>query len=68
MDNGGCEEVCNNDVGGYFCSCAEGETLYLYDGFNGFELRDGEDGTRRGDVFHFNHTCVCKSTILQILM
>ena len=27
--NGGCQQICNNTVGSYFCSCTEGYQLQM---------------------------------------
>ena len=33
VNNGGCDQICNNTYGSYRCTCEEGYTLE-FDGFN----------------------------------
>ena len=51
--------LCAEDPDGtYTCSCAEGYVLFTADGTEGFTIPDNEDGTRDGDMFRLDHTCV----------
>ena len=56
-DIGACTE---DPAGGYTCSCADGYALFTVDGTAGFSIPEGEDGTRAGDLYRINHTCVRK--------
>ncbi|XP_064641378.1 uncharacterized protein LOC135496149 isoform X2 [Lineus longissimus] len=57
-NKGGCGQKCVNSEGSYTCKCDTGFTLFTSDGVNGFNVRSGETGTREGDVYYINHTCV----------
>lgn len=60
-NNGGCQQKCLNNPGGYSCMCNVGFKLFTKDGTSNYFLADGETGLRDGDTYRFNKTCVPKS-------
>ncbi|XP_045207056.2 uncharacterized protein LOC123559381 [Mercenaria mercenaria] len=55
-----CDHNCTNTPGSYECSCNAGYNLYTSAGYNGFDLGNGEDGTKPWHTFHIGHSCVLK--------
>ncbi|RUS91022.1 hypothetical protein EGW08_001239, partial [Elysia chlorotica] len=56
-----CDQLCSNLLGSFECSCTDGYTLFnSVDGVEGYFLPPGEDGTRKGDKYLLNRTCVPK--------
>ncbi|GFO32178.1 fibropellin-1, partial [Plakobranchus ocellatus] len=55
-----CSGTCENFPGGYQCACTEGYSLFDKNGAEDHFLPPGEDGTRLGDVYLINKTCVPK--------
>ncbi|CAD5124417.1 DgyrCDS12702 [Dimorphilus gyrociliatus] len=66
-DKGGCSQICTDDPqGSYACSCSSGYSLFTTNGQSGFTKHPSETGTQRGDLYHYNHTCIpneCKEDI-----
>ena len=60
MTNGGCSDMCNNTVPGYYCTCKPGYVLYTYNGTSGLTIPASETGLLYGDMYYINHTCVSK--------
>ena len=62
MDDGECDQQCNNNDGGYSCACTQpGYVLFSADGTSGYNIPTTyESGTRANDTLYLNHTCVCK--------
>ena len=62
-NNGGCTQVCTNNVGSYACSCDQtGYVLFDVDGKSGYFIQQPDTGNRTGDVYHIGHTCVREYT------
>ncbi|GAB6028275.1 hypothetical protein CHUAL_002455 [Chamberlinius hualienensis] len=59
-NNGGCDHRCSNSAGGFSCSCNNGYELYTANGTAGFNIPLSESGTREGDRYMLNKTCVPK--------
>ena len=60
-NNGGCVGgSCQNQPGSYICQCGTGYALYESNEFQGFNIPTSETGEMPGDVYRFNHTCVCE--------
>ena len=58
--NSGCNQVCTNLIGSYYCSCNTGYVLYKQNGTSGYLIPPVETGTHLGDTFYIDHTCVGK--------
>ncbi|KRX15830.1 Fibropellin-1 [Trichinella nelsoni] len=66
IDKGGCEHLCINRPGKYECSCHPGYELFTKNGQNDMYVHPKESGTRLGDVFGLNKSCIprtCNSLI-----
>lgn len=59
-NNGGCAHRCVNSPGGASCHCHVGHELYTTNGTAGFFIPSTETGTRDGDLYRINKTCVPK--------
>ena len=59
-NNGGCQQKCLNNPGGFNCMCNVGFELYGEDGTSNFNIPESETGLRDGDSFRLNKTCVPK--------
>jgi hypothetical protein len=57
-NNGGCQQKCINNPGGFTCSCNTGFELYKGNGTAGFLIEKSETGERDGDIYQRNKTCV----------
>ncbi|KAL8564073.1 hypothetical protein ACOMHN_034550 [Nucella lapillus] len=62
----GCDDkngFCQAMNGGldYECKCNPGYTLFTQNGISGRYIPSAEDGTRPGDLYYLNHTCVPKT-------
>jgi hypothetical protein len=57
-ENGGCDQKCVNTPGSYSCSCTTGYQLYTQNGTAGFFIEKTETGTKDGDTYQVNKTCV----------
>lgn len=55
-----CDQICENRLGSYQCTCQQGYSLFTANGTNGFYIAPGETGDRPGDLFQINHSCVCE--------
>jgi len=60
LDISNCDGDCTDNDGGYTCTCLLPKVLYTVDGTSGLDLPAGETGLLSTDVYHINHTCVCK--------
>ena len=60
VKNGGCHQKCINSPGGSICACNVGFDLYTQNGTAGFFIDKSETGTRDGDLYRLNKTCVPK--------
>jgi len=58
--NGGCHHKCINSPGSSSCSCNVGFELYTQNGTAEFYIEKSENGTRDGDTYRLNKTCVPK--------
>ncbi|KAG8179313.1 hypothetical protein JTE90_016418 [Oedothorax gibbosus] len=58
--NGGCDQRCINNPGGFNCLCNVGFELYTKNGTSGFYIPESETGTKIGDTYSLNKTCVPK--------
>ncbi|KAG0433549.1 hypothetical protein HPB47_019805, partial [Ixodes persulcatus] len=58
--NGGCDQRCINSPGSFNCLCNVGYDLYTSNGTNGFAIVASETGTKDGDMYRINKTCVPK--------
>ncbi len=56
--NGGCDQRCVNSPGSASCHCNVGYELYTANGTAGFTIPPSETGTRDGDTYRLNKTCV----------
>lgn len=61
-NNGGCQQRCINNAGGFACACDPGYELYTENGTAGFNVADMETGSRDGDLFRVNKTWVIFKT------
>lgn len=61
--NGGCDQRCINSPGSFNCLCNVGYDLYTSNGTNGFAIVASETGTKDGDMYRINKTCVRESNI-----
>ncbi|KAK7873875.1 hypothetical protein R5R35_005737 [Gryllus longicercus] len=57
-NNGGCDQKCINSAGNFSCVCNVGYELYSQNGTAGFNIDGSESGSRDGDVFQLNKSCV----------
>ncbi|KAL7042588.1 hypothetical protein ACKWTF_001212 [Chironomus riparius] len=57
-ENGGCDQKCVNSPGSYSCSCTTGYQLYTQNGTAGFFVEKTETGSKDGDTYQVNKTCV----------
>ncbi|KAK7506491.1 hypothetical protein BaRGS_00001966, partial [Batillaria attramentaria] len=57
-NNGGCSDTCDDLEGSYRCLCPPGFSLFTENGTMGYYIPFTETGTRFGDTFYINHTCV----------
>ena len=66
-NNGGCTQVCTNNVGSYACSCDQtGYVLFDVNGKSGYFIQQFDTGNRTGDVYHIGHTCVREYTLYSL--
>ena len=56
----GCNQMCTNLIGSYYCSCNTGYVLYSQNGTSDYWIPPVETGTYLGDTFYIDHTCVGK--------
>ncbi|XP_076318247.1 uncharacterized protein LOC143229580 isoform X1 [Tachypleus tridentatus] len=59
-NNGGCDQRCINNPGGFNCLCNVGYELYTKNGTSGFYIPPSETGLKDGDLYQINKTCVPK--------
>lgn len=57
-ENGGCDQKCVNSPGSFSCSCNPGYQLYTQNGTAGFAIEKSETGTKDGDTYILNKSCV----------
>ncbi|XP_064091137.1 sushi, von Willebrand factor type A, EGF and pentraxin domain-containing protein 1-like isoform X2 [Macrobrachium nipponense] len=59
-NNGGCDQRCLNSPGSFSCLCNVGYDLFTENGTAGFYVESSESGSRDGDIYRLNKTCVQK--------
>ncbi|XP_015790438.1 uncharacterized protein LOC107367263 isoform X1 [Tetranychus urticae] len=60
VKNGGCDQRCLNSPGSFNCFCNAGYELYTRNGTSNFFIPPSETGTKEGDQYRLNKTCVPK--------
>lgn len=60
INNGGCDQICRNNGGGYDCACQQGYDLFVENGQGGIKVHQTETGLKEDDIVRYNKTCVRK--------